>query len=211
MLCGMCWPDTDGPPICPHCGCAAVYTYRCRRLFKCRACHRQFSATSETSLACRKLPVWTLLMAFSLFVIHCRVARGSTIHAAEARAWDDLHASFEMKRINHREAYSKDAAGTNQAESYIDVRRLVSITISPDLISASMLAKWRGTKTCAATPPEPNSMHVAAWPWTIRRHLPGRDIGSSIAGGRKFVKPPDRRSARGRRGGRRPTPVVHVC
>ena len=43
MLCGMRWPDTDGAPICPHCSSAAVYTYRCRRLFKCKACHRQFS------------------------------------------------------------------------------------------------------------------------------------------------------------------------
>jgi transposase-like protein len=68
MLCGMRWPDNDGAPICPHCSCAAVYTYRCRRLFKCKACHRQFSATSGTSLACRKLPVRTLLMAFCLFV-----------------------------------------------------------------------------------------------------------------------------------------------
>lgn len=49
------------------------------------------------------------------------------------------------------------------------------------LISASMPAKWRGAKTCAATPREPNSVHVAAWPWAIRRHLPGRDIGSGIA------------------------------
>ena len=31
--------------------------------------------------------------------------------------------------------------------------------------------KCRGAKTCAATPPEPNSMHVAAWHWAIRRHL----------------------------------------
>ena len=62
-------------------------------------------------------------------------------------------------------------------------------------ISASMPAKWRGAKTCAATPPKPNSTHVAAWHWAIRRHSRGRDIGSGIAGGRKFVKPPDRRSA----------------
>ena len=68
MLCAMRWPDTDGAPICPNCSCAAVYTYRCRQVFKCKACHRQFSATSGTSLAYRKLPVRTLLMAFSLFV-----------------------------------------------------------------------------------------------------------------------------------------------
>ena len=53
---------------------------------------------------------------------------------------------------------------------------------------------WR-EQTCVATPAEPNSMHVAAWPWAVRRHLRGRDIGSGIAAGRKFVKPPDRRSA----------------
>ena len=139
-------------------------------------------------------------------IIRRRVARGSIVHADEARAWDDLHASFEMKRINHREAYSKDGACTNQVESY-----MVSITISPGLISASVPAKWRGAKTCAATPREPNSVHVAAWPWTIRRHLPGRDIGSGIAGGSTFVKPPDRRSAIRRRGRRRPMRVVHVC
>jgi ISXO2-like transposase domain len=52
-------------------------------------------------------------------IISRRVARGSIVHADEARVWDDLHASFEMKRINHREAYSKDGACTNQAESYI--------------------------------------------------------------------------------------------
>jgi len=68
MLCAMRWPDTDGAPICPRCSCATVYTYRCRRVFKCKACHRQFSATSGTSLACRKLAFRTLLMAFSLFV-----------------------------------------------------------------------------------------------------------------------------------------------
>ena len=233
MLCAMRWPDTDGAPICPNCSCATVYAYRRRRLFKCKACHRQFSATSGTSLAYRKLPVRTLLMAFSAFVnaargisslqlsrylglhaktafvllhkLRCaltsnfattclsgvveidggwfgghvrpenhrvaridrrrrqhqsgkrrcvvvmrqrgrptvtavakheaeavpivrrRVVRGSTVHADEARAWDQLHASFEMKRINHREAYSKDGACTNQAESYISRLRRAEI------------------------------------------------------------------------------------
>src|SRR5208282_2129057 len=55
------------------------------------------------------------------------VAKGSTVHADEARAWDELHANFEMKRINHREAYSKDGACTNQAESYISRLRRAEI------------------------------------------------------------------------------------
>ena len=52
-------------------------------------------------------------------IIRRRVARDSIVHADEARAWDDLHATFEMKRINHGEAYSKDGACTNQGESYL--------------------------------------------------------------------------------------------
>jgi ISXO2-like transposase domain len=60
-------------------------------------------------------------------IIRRRIARGSTIHADEARAWDDLHATFEMKRINHREAYSKDGACTNQAESYLSRLRRAQI------------------------------------------------------------------------------------
>jgi hypothetical protein len=51
-------------------------------------------------------------------IIRRRVAKGSIIHADEARAWNDLHASFEMKRVNPHMANSKDGAGTNQALSY---------------------------------------------------------------------------------------------
>jgi len=36
----------------------------------------------------------------------------------EAGSWDGLHERFEMKRINHQEAYSFDGACTNQAEEY---------------------------------------------------------------------------------------------
>jgi transposase-like protein len=68
MLCAMRWPDTDGALVCPKCSCAALYAYRRRRLFRCKACHRQFSATSGTALAYRKPPARALLMTFSLFV-----------------------------------------------------------------------------------------------------------------------------------------------
>jgi ribosomal protein L37AE/L43A len=43
---------------------------------------------------------------------------GATIHADESRQWDSLHAHFDMKRINHSEAFSRDGACTNQAESF---------------------------------------------------------------------------------------------
>ncbi len=46
------------------------------------------------------------------------VPMGATVHADEARGWDALHAYYDMHRINHSEAYSKDGACTNQAESF---------------------------------------------------------------------------------------------
>lgn len=72
-----------------------------------------------------------------------------------------------------------------------------SITILPDHILANMPAKWRGAKTCAARQPARGWMSAAAWPLPIRRQGHGQDIGSAISGKRSFVKPPDRRSARG--------------
>ena len=53
------------------------------------------------------------------------VEKGSTLYADEAAHWDQLHASYEAKRINHSEAYSKDGACTNMAESFFSrLRRM---------------------------------------------------------------------------------------
>lgn len=40
------------------------------------------------------------------------------ILADEAPAWNELHAKYEVKRIDHQQAYSLDGACTNWAESY---------------------------------------------------------------------------------------------
>lgn len=47
-----------------------------------------------------------------------RIPFGATVHADESRGWDTLHAYYDMRRINHSVAFSKDGACTNQAESY---------------------------------------------------------------------------------------------
>jgi hypothetical protein len=47
-----------------------------------------------------------------------RVMKGTVLNADEAPSWNDLHARFEVKRINHEEAYSLNGACTNWAESY---------------------------------------------------------------------------------------------
>jgi hypothetical protein len=56
MFCRLRWPETSGSPVYPDCGCPIVYVYRCRRLFRCKGCHLQFSVTSGTLFASHKVP-----------------------------------------------------------------------------------------------------------------------------------------------------------
>ena len=60
--------DNDGAAFCPRCGCTAVYTYAARRIWKCQACQYQFSVTSGTIFASRKLPIRDYLAAIAIFV-----------------------------------------------------------------------------------------------------------------------------------------------
>jgi transposase-like protein len=233
------WADTDGQPVCPHCG--GVDAYDCRRLkgaprFRCRACVKDFTITSGTLFASHKLPLRAYLAAIAIFCnevkgksalalsrdlnvsykcafvllhklreamaaelrdrtiggpgkvaevdggyfggyskpanlksnrrdrrfaenqtgkrrvvvivrerggngvpavfkseaqavafISKRVAKGTTINADEASSWDALHSRFEMKRINHQEAYSLDGACTNWAEEFFSRMRRAEI------------------------------------------------------------------------------------
>jgi transposase-like protein len=86
VFCWMRWPETDGSPVCPACGCLVAYVYRCRRVFKCKGCHRQFSVTSGTLFASRKLPFQLLLLAIGLLV---NAAKG--ISSLQASRDLDIH------------------------------------------------------------------------------------------------------------------------
>lgn len=233
------WADTDGQPVCPHCG--GVDAYDCRRLkgaprFRCRACVKDFTITSGTLFASHKLPLRAYLAAIAIFCnevkgksalalsrdlnvsykcafvllhklreamaeelkgrmvggegktvevdggyfggyvkpanlkenrrdrrllrnqtgkrkvvvivrerggngvpavfkseaqaasfIKARVAKGTTLQADEAGSWDSLHDRFEVKRINHQEAYSLDGACTNWAEEFFSRMRRADI------------------------------------------------------------------------------------
>jgi transposase-like protein len=254
------WPDTNGAPVCPHCG--GVDPYDCRRpsgapRFECRACKKDFSITSGTLFASHKLPLRAYLAAIAVFCnevkgksalalsrdlglsyktafvllhklreamaeemrgrvvggdgkeaeidggyfggyvkpanykedrkdrrlarnqngkrkvvviirerggasvpavfasesaagsfIRARIAKGTTVHADESGAWDGLHERFEMKRINHQEAYSFDGACTNQAEEYFSRLRRAEIGIHHHIAGAYLLryaqeSSWR--------------------------------------------------------------------
>ena len=67
-FCQLRWPETEGEAVCPRCGCVETYNITSRRRFKCVACHHQFSVTSGTIFASRKLSFTDLLAAIVIFV-----------------------------------------------------------------------------------------------------------------------------------------------
>jgi len=65
------WAETEGRPVCPRCGCPTCYD--CRRpdaapRWRCKACRADFSLTSGTLFAFRKLPIRTYLAAIVIFL-----------------------------------------------------------------------------------------------------------------------------------------------
>lgn len=68
FFCRMRWPETGGEPVCPRCRFDEAYRITTRRTFKCKACHHQFSVTSGTILASRKMSFVDLLAAIVIIV-----------------------------------------------------------------------------------------------------------------------------------------------
>jgi transposase-like protein len=254
------WADTNGEPVCPHCG--GIDAYDCRRLkgaprFRCRACVKDFTITSGTLFASHKLPLRCYLAAIALFCnevkgksalalsrelsvsykcafvllhklreamsaelkgrmiggegkiaevdagyfggyvkpanlkehrvdrrfyehqsgkrkavvvirerngntlpavfrtegqalnfVKSRIAKGTVVNADESANWNELHSRFEMKRINHEEAYSLDGACTNWAEEFFSRMRRAEIGHHHHIAGAYLLryaqeASWR--------------------------------------------------------------------
>jgi len=67
-FCKLRWPSTEGAAVCPHCGGLDAYTITTRRRFKCKACGKQFSVTSGTIFASRKMAFVDLLGAICIMV-----------------------------------------------------------------------------------------------------------------------------------------------
>ena len=236
---GLRWPETNGAPVCPHCG--GLDAYEARRpngsmRYRCKACAKDFTVTSGTLFASHKLPLRSYLAAIAIFCnevkgksalamsrdlglayksafvllhklreamaeemrgrvmggegktvevdggyfggyikpanyrkdrrdrrlvknqngkrevvvivrerggngvpavfkteaeatafISRRVRKGTVINADEAASWNGLQSRFEMKRINHDQAYSHDGACTNWAEEFFSRMRRAEI------------------------------------------------------------------------------------
>lgn len=72
------WADTEGQPVCIHCG--SLDAYDCRRLkgaprFRCRVCKKDFTITSGTLFASHKLPLRCYLAAIAIF---CNEVKGKS-------------------------------------------------------------------------------------------------------------------------------------
>src|ERR1700722_3524859 len=110
------WHDTDGQPYCPRCRCAALYTYHTRHLWKCKACNHQFSVTSGTIFASRKLGFCDILLAIAVF---CNGAKG---HSALqlSRDLDVQYRTAYVMAHKLREAMGAVAARKLQGEVEVD-------------------------------------------------------------------------------------------
>ena len=80
--------------------------------------------------------------------IQSRIAPGTIVNADESPAWNIQHGRFEMKRINHQEAYSLDEACTNWAEEFFSRMRRAEIghhhhIAGDDLLRYAQEASWR--------------------------------------------------------------------
>jgi hypothetical protein len=84
----------------------------------------------------------------ALNFIKSRIAKGTVVNADESGNWNELHSRFEMKRINHEEAYSLDGACTNWAEEFFSRMRRAEIGHHHHIAGAYLLryaqeASWR--------------------------------------------------------------------
>jgi transposase-like protein len=104
------WPETDGKPVCPRCSCTVCYA--CRRStdqprWRCKACGHDFSITSGTLFAWRKLPLRTYLLAVAEF---CNEVKGKSM-LAFARDLDVQYKTAFVLAHKLREAVASSMKG----------------------------------------------------------------------------------------------------
>jgi transposase-like protein len=105
--------------------------------------------------------------AQGLAFIRSRIAKGTIVNADESASWNDLHARYEMKRINHQEAYSQNGACTNWAELFFSRLRRAEIghhhhVAGPYLIRYAQEAAWREDNRRASNGDQVNTVAMLA-------------------------------------------------
>jgi transposase-like protein len=64
------WPESCGQAFCPKCKCKKVYVLAARKEWRCSSCSYQFSATSGTVFAGRKMSYEMMIKAMNLLAAH---------------------------------------------------------------------------------------------------------------------------------------------
>src|SRR3569623_3096053 len=59
--------QNNGDPFCPKCGALDLYNLPRRKMWRCKGCGCQFSVTSGTIFAARKLSIRDILAAIAIF------------------------------------------------------------------------------------------------------------------------------------------------
>lgn len=115
-FCKMRWADTNGEAVCPRCGSLDAYRITTRRKFKCSGCYHQFSVTSGTIFASRKMAFVDLLAAICIFV---NGAKG--ISALQlARDLDCQHKTAFVLSHKLREAMASEING-QQLDDHVEI------------------------------------------------------------------------------------------
>jgi hypothetical protein len=104
------WPETNGEPYCPKCGCATCYD--CRRAsglprWECKACRAGFGITGGTLFASRKLPLRMYLAAIAIF---CNEVKGKSMLALSRDLGVTYKAAFVLAH-KMREAMGAELKG----------------------------------------------------------------------------------------------------
>jgi len=117
VFCKMRWPETNGEAVCPQCGRFESYNITTRRKFKCKACHHQYSVTSSTIFASRKLDFTDLLAAICLFV---NDSKGMSA-VQFSRDLDVQYKTAFVLAHKLREALSRDVHTGEQLDGHVEI------------------------------------------------------------------------------------------
>ena len=113
----MRWAETDGEAVCPKCGCYESYNITSRRRFKCVGCHHQYSVTSGTIFASRKLSYTDLLAAIVIFVNGAKgVSALQVSRDLDVQYKTAFVLSHKLREAMHREQIGRELDGVVEVD-----------------------------------------------------------------------------------------------
>jgi len=107
------WPNTNGEPVCPHCGGLGAYENprpMGAMRYRCKACTKDFTVTSGTLFAAHKLPLRGYLAAIAVF---CNEVKGKSMLALSRDLGTSCKAAFVLAH-KLREAMASEVKARRQ-------------------------------------------------------------------------------------------------